>query len=55
MPTYIVQGRYDMVCPPTIAYELHQKIVNSKLYWTLSGHHVEHEGQNIFKSIITGL
>jgi len=55
MPVYIVQGRYDMVCPPTTAYELHQKVANSKLYWTLSGHHVEHEGQNIFKSIMAYL
>jgi proline iminopeptidase len=55
MPVHIVQGRYDMVCPPTAAYELHNKLVNSKMYWTLSGHHVEHEGQNIFKSILAGL
>jgi proline iminopeptidase len=52
MPIHIVQGRYDMVCPPTTAYELHNKLSDSKMYWTLSGHHVEHEGQNIFKSII---
>ncbi|HRN90671.1 MAG TPA: alpha/beta fold hydrolase [Candidatus Saccharibacteria bacterium] len=55
MPIYIVQGRYDMVCPPATAYELHNRLANSKLYWTLSGHHVEHEGQNIFKSIFAGL
>ena len=55
MPVYIVQGRYDMVCPPATAYELHQKLPNSQIYWTLSGHHIEHEGQNIFKSIIAGL
>lgn len=24
IPTTIIQGRYDMVCPPTTAYELHQ-------------------------------
>lgn len=25
IPAIIIQGRYDMVCPPTSAYELHQK------------------------------
>ncbi|MGV9001653.1 MAG: alpha/beta fold hydrolase [Candidatus Saccharimonadaceae bacterium] len=55
MPVYIVQGRYDMVCPPTTAYELHNKLANSKLCWTLSGHKVEHEGQNIFKTILSEL
>lgn len=24
IPTTIIQGRYDMVCPPITAYELHQ-------------------------------
>ena len=23
IPTCIVQGRYDMICPPSTAYELH--------------------------------
>ena len=55
MPVYIVQGRYDMVCPPTTAYEIHNKLVDSKLYWTQSGHHVEHEGENIFRSILASL
>ncbi len=51
MPVYIVQGRYDMVCPPETAWELHQKLPNSELYWTLAGHLVEHESVNIFKSL----
>lgn len=55
MPVYIVQGRYDMVCPPYTAYELHAKLQNSKLYWTLSGHKHEHEGENIFRSIFASL
>lgn len=55
MPVYIVQGRYDMVCPPTTAHELHNKLPNSRIYWTLSGHRVEHEGQNVFKTILAGL
>jgi proline iminopeptidase len=55
MPVHIVQGRYDMVCPPATAYELHQKLPSSRLYWTLSGHAVDHEGENIFRAIIAGL
>jgi len=54
-PVHIVQGRYDMVCPPHTAYELHAKLPNSKLYWTLSGHKHEHEGENIFRSIFASL
>lgn len=38
MPVWMVQGRYDMVCPPKTAYELHQKLPNSKLIWTIAGH-----------------
>ncbi len=55
MPVHIVQGRYDMVCPPVTAYELHSKLKSSHLYWTISGHAVDHEGQNIFKSIFARL
>lgn len=50
-PVHIVQGQYDMVCPPITAYELHRKLKNSRLYWTLSGHAVDHEGQNVFRTI----
>jgi proline iminopeptidase len=31
IPSIIVQGRYDVVCPPESAYELHQAWANSKL------------------------
>ena len=31
IPGVIVQGRYDMVCPPISAYELHQAWPNSRL------------------------
>jgi proline iminopeptidase len=55
MPVYIVQGRYDMVCPPHTAYELRLSLPNSQLYWTLSGHKHEHEGENIFRSIFASL
>jgi len=55
MPVYVVQGRYDMVCPPHTAYELCSKLSNSQLYWTLSGHKHEHESENIFRSIFASL
>jgi len=55
MPVHIVQGRYDMVCPPHTAYELHNKLSNSQLYWTLGGHKHEHEAENIFRSIFASL
>lgn len=43
MPIHIVQGRYDMVCTPAIAYEIAQKAPNATLTWVISGHKAEHE------------
>ena len=37
-PLHIVQGRYDTVCPPQTAYDLHMAVPGSKLHWTVSGH-----------------
>lgn len=37
-PFAIVQGRYDMVCPPATAFALHSAINHSKLYITLASH-----------------
>lgn len=37
-PIHIVQGRYDMVCPPINAYNLHKKLPSSSLTYTLGGH-----------------
>jgi proline iminopeptidase len=31
IPSIIVQGRYDMICPPSIAEEIHRLWPNSKL------------------------
>jgi len=50
-PFAIVQGRYDMACPP--AYKLHQIIRHSKLYITLAGHGSgEAENQTTAKALI---
>lgn len=51
-PVYIVQGRYDMVCPPVTAYRLHQQLVNSYLYMTLASHGNDSENRNLYRSII---
>ena len=55
MPVHIVQGRYDMVCPPETAYELAKSLPNSQLYMTINGHQHEHEAENIFRSIYASL
>ena len=39
IPTVIVQGRYDVVCPPTTAHELHSRWPESELkIASFSGH-----------------
>lgn len=38
IPTVIVNGKYDLICPPHMAYSLHKKIKGSTLYWTVAGH-----------------
>lgn len=43
MPIYIVQGRYDFVCPPKTAYELSQAAPNTHLIFVQAGHAAEHE------------
>jgi proline iminopeptidase len=52
MPVFLVQGRYDMVCPPMVAYELHQRLPNSHLFWTVANHRTEHEIETVVKSIL---
>lgn len=34
----IVQGRYDVICPGSTAFEISNKLPNSKLIWTNTGH-----------------
>lgn len=52
MPVWIVQGRYDAVCSPSIAYELHNKLPDSNLIWTTSNHRPEHETIQVLKAIL---
>ena len=45
IPTWIVQGRYDIVCPMTSAWDLHRAFPESKLIVTPdSGHSVSEKG-----------
>ena len=39
IPTTIVQGRYDMVCPARSAWELHKALPNSKLVMVADAGH----------------
>lgn len=39
LPCIIVQGRYDMVCPPVTAYQVHQAWPGSKLVMVPDGGH----------------
>jgi proline iminopeptidase len=55
MPVYIVQGRYDMICPPQTAYNLDQKLPYSELIWTINGHLKQHESKNILKILLKQL
>lgn len=55
MPVWIVQGRYDFVCPPRTAYELHQTLPDCHLIWTTSGHRGERETWNVMRTILAQL
>ncbi|MDO8633918.1 MAG: prolyl aminopeptidase [archaeon] len=50
LPVSIVHGRYDMVCPPVSALELHQKLPKSRLFFTIAGH-AGHDEENEKKLI----
>ncbi len=54
-PTYIVQGRFDMVCPPDFAYKISKLIPKCKLYLTISNHKGEHEITTAFRMIFDSL
>lgn len=38
MPVWLIQGRYDTICFPKFAYDLHQALPTSHLVWTQAGH-----------------
>lgn len=43
LPAVIVHGRYDVICPPTSAYRLHQAWENSKLIFVNNAGHAAME------------
>lgn len=51
-PTWLVQGRYDMVCPPATAYELHTRLSDSRLIWSTSGHRTERESRTVIRELL---
>jgi proline iminopeptidase len=51
IPTWIVQGRYDVVCPPVSAWELHKAMPGSKLFMTPDAGHSATEPGNKSKLI----
>jgi proline iminopeptidase len=55
MPIWLIQGRYDMVCPGRTAYELNQLLPRSELIWTTSGHSNERESWNIARTLLIQL
>ncbi len=38
MPVYLIQGRYDAICPAYTALELSKVLPNAQLQWTVAGH-----------------
>jgi proline iminopeptidase len=51
MPIWLVQGRYDVVCPPKTAYELHKQTPNSTLIWTMAGHGNDRSNYDVMRTI----
>lgn len=39
IPTVIVHGRYDVICPPSTAYRLHKALPQSRLIWVEAAGH----------------
>lgn len=39
IPVILVNGRYDMICPPITAYRLHKKLPKSELLLAEGGGH----------------
>jgi len=55
MPIWLIQGRYDMVCPPVTAYEMQHKLPNSRLILTMAGHGNDRSNYEIAKTILAEL
>lgn len=38
IPTSIIHGRFDVICPPVFAHKLHQGLAHSRLFFVDAGH-----------------
>ncbi len=54
-PTWIVQGRYDFVCPPITAWQLHQALPKSQLIWTQAGHGADRSNYETIRTLLLSL
>lgn len=50
IPTHIIHGQYDYICPPALAYELHQGLNKSKLVYVKNAGHASSE-PGIYKAL----
>ena len=55
MPIWLVQGRYDMVCPPITAYELDKLLPNSQLVWTTAGHGNDRPNYDVVRTLLASI
>ena len=54
IPSYIVQGRYDLICPPVNAFNLHKSWKSSEInFVNTAGHSSSDEG--IIDNLLIGL
>lgn len=54
IPIWLVQGRYDVVCPPATAFELHNTLADSTLFWTMAGHGNDRSSYDVVRTILSG-
>ncbi len=54
VPAYIVQGRYDLICPPTNAFKLHRKWESSEIKFVNTAGHSSSD-QGIIDNLLIGL
>lgn len=52
VPTWLIQGRYDAVCPPITAYELSKVMPNCELIWTVAGHGNDRPNYDIQRTLL---
>ncbi len=55
MPIWLVQGRYDTVCPPMTAYELDKLLPSSTLIFTIAGHGNDRPNYEVIRTLLLQL